>query len=154
MGSASLARTRGVGFVEAGAWLTPYPDAMNITKLTPILIVDAIEPALPLWTGPLGFEKQVEVPHDGRAGFVLLTQGGHEVMMQTRASIEADCPAIAALRTSCALYADVASLEDALAAVKGAELLVPERETFYGAREIFVRDAAGNVLGFAQHIKR
>ena len=32
--------------------------------------------------------------------------------------------------------------------------LVPPRETFYGATEIFIRDAAGNVLGFAQHAAR
>ena len=127
---------------------------MNITKLTPILIVDAIEPALSLWTGPLGFEQQVLVPHEGRAGFVILAKDGHEVMMQTRASIAADCPAIAELRTTCALYADVESLDEAIAAVKGAEVLVPERVTFYGAREIFVRDAAGNVLGFTQHLER
>jgi len=85
---------------------------------------------------------------------VILAKDGHEVMMQTRASIAADCPAIAELRTTCALYADVESLDEAIAAVKGAEVLVPERVTFYGAREIFVRDAAGNVLGFAQHLER
>ena len=126
---------------------------MKIQKLTPILIVDAIEPALPFWTGPLGYEKKVEVPHEGRAGFVLLARDGHEVMMQTRASIAADVPAVAKIDVTCVLYMDVPSLDDAVAAVKGAEVLIPPRETFYGAREIFVRDAAGNVLGFAQHTK-
>ena len=127
---------------------------MNLTKLTPILIVDAIEPALPLWTGPLGFTKAPEVPHEGRAGFVILTKGDHEVMMQTRASVAADCPAIANAATNVVLYADVSSLDDAVLAVKGAEVLVPVRETPYGTREIFVRDAASNVLGFAQHLPR
>jgi hypothetical protein len=28
---------------------------------------------------------------------------------------------------------------------------VPERTTFYGAREIIVRDPSGNVLAFAAH---
>jgi uncharacterized glyoxalase superfamily protein PhnB len=127
---------------------------MNITKLTPILIVDAIEPALPLWTGPLGFTKAHEVPHEGRTGFVILTKGDHEVMMQTRASVAADCPAVAKLGTNMVLYADVSSLDEAIAAVTGAQILVPVRETAYGTREIFVRDESGNVLGFAQHLKR
>jgi uncharacterized glyoxalase superfamily protein PhnB len=123
---------------------------MKIKKVTPILIVDAIEPALPIWTGELGFEKQVEVPHEGRAGFVILVREGHEVMMQTRASVVADVPAVGELGVTCALYMEVESIEEAVAAVKGAKVVVPERTTFYGAREIFVRDASGNVLGFAQ----
>ncbi len=124
---------------------------MDITKLTTILVVDAIEPALPLWTGPLGFEAKISVPHAGRAGFVLLARGDHAVMMQTRASLADDLPAIAELGVGCILYADVPSLEAAVAAVKGAVVLVPERKTFYGAREVFIRDASGTVLGFAQH---
>jgi uncharacterized glyoxalase superfamily protein PhnB len=127
---------------------------MNISKLTPILIVDSIEPALPLWTETLGFAKQVEVPHEGRAGFVILARDGLEVMMQTRASIAADCPAVGKLGVTCVLYLDVGSLDEAVAAVRGAEVVVPERETFYGAREIFVRDASGSVIGFAQHLAR
>ncbi len=127
---------------------------MNIAKLTPILIVDTIEPALPLWTEGLGFEKVAEIPHDGRAGFVILVRDGREVMMQTRASIAADCPAVGKLDVTCALYFDVVSLDEAIAAVEGAEVVVSERETFYGAREVFIRDGAGNVIGFAQQIKR
>ncbi len=46
---------------------------------------------------------------------------------------------------------DVDSVESARSALKGATLLVPERKTFYGAKEIFVRDPDGNVLGFAEH---
>jgi uncharacterized glyoxalase superfamily protein PhnB len=96
----------------------------------------------------------VEVPHEGRAGFVILARDGHEVMMQTRASIVADCPAVGNLPVTCALYLDVGSLDEVIAALQGAEVIVPERETFYGARETFVRDGAGNVIGFAQHMKR
>jgi uncharacterized glyoxalase superfamily protein PhnB len=124
---------------------------MDIAKSTPIFIVDAIEPALPLWTGPLGFTKLIDVPHEGRVGFVLLQKGGMEVMMQTRASLAVDLPAVAALGVGCVMYLDVASLEAAVRALEGATVLVPERTTAYGAREVFVRDGAGNVLGFAEH---
>ena len=123
---------------------------MNITKVTPILIVADIEPALALWTGAMGFEKQVEVPHDRKLGFVLLARDGREVMLQTRASVRADVPAVADLGVTSVLYMDVASLEEALAATRGLEVVVPERTTFYGSREVFVRDPSGNVLGFAE----
>jgi uncharacterized glyoxalase superfamily protein PhnB len=128
--------------------------SLNIRKVTPILIVDAIEPALELWTGVLAYEKHVEVPHDGRAGFVLLSRDGHEVMMQTKASLRADVPGVAKLGVGSILYMDVDSLDAAISATQGLEVVVPERETAYGAREIFVRDPVGNVLGFAEHKKR
>ncbi len=128
--------------------------SLNIRKVTPILIVDAIEPALALWTGVLAYEKHVEVPHDGRAGFVLLSRDGHEVMMQTRASLRADVPGVAKLGVGAVLYMDVDSLDAAISSTQGLEVVVPERETAYGAREIFVRDPVGNVLGFAEHMKR
>ena len=129
---------------------------MKITKATPILVVDRIEPALPLWTGPLGYEKTVEVPHGDRAGFVLLAKGDHEVMLQTRASVEDDLPAIAKLSVRVAMYLDVPSLASAkreiekLKKEESIEVLVPERTTFYGARELWIRDGAGNVIGFAE----
>jgi hypothetical protein len=39
-------------------------------KLTPVLVVDQIEPVLPLWDA-LQFSRTVEVPHDNRIGFVI-----------------------------------------------------------------------------------
>ena len=123
---------------------------MKVNKVTPILVVDAIEPLLPFWHGRLGFEKVVEVPHEGCLGFVLLARDGHEVMLQTRASIAADVPAVAALAPACALYCDVDSLDAAVAAVEGATVLVPRRKTFYGADEVWVRDPGGAVVGFAE----
>ncbi len=131
--------------------MSAYPGAMHITKLTPILIVDSVEASLPFWLEGLGFEKQVEVPHEGRLGFVILVKDGVEVMMQTRASVAADCPGVAKRNPSCVLYSEVASLDEAVRAVKGAEVLVPVRDTPYGTKEIFVADPGGNILGFAEH---
>ena len=123
---------------------------MKVNKVTPILVVDAIEPALGFWVGMLGFEKTVEVPHAGRLGFVLLVKDGHEVMLQTRSSVADDLPAVAALKPACAVYCDVDSLDEAVSATAGAEVLVPRRTTFYGADEVWVRDPTGAIVGFAQ----
>jgi uncharacterized glyoxalase superfamily protein PhnB len=123
---------------------------MKVNKVTPILVVDAIEPCLAFWTGPMGYTKTVEVPHEDRLGFVLLVKdGAGELMMQTRASVQADL----ALEPipACMLYLDVPSLEAALAATTGTTIVVAPRKTFYGAREAFLRDRAGNVFGFAEH---
>lgn len=36
-----------------------------------------------------------------------------------------------------------------LEALAGVDPVVPRRKTFYGADEVFVREPAGNVIGFA-----
>lgn len=123
---------------------------MNIKKLTPVLYVEEIEPLLPFWTERLGFARTTEVPEGDRLGFVILARDGVEVMMQTRASIQADVPALADTPMRGAiLFVEVEDLNPVVQALGDAEVVVPRRETFYGADEIFVREPGGNLVGFA-----
>ena len=124
---------------------------LEIKQITPVLLVDAIEPVLPLWEQQLGFARVAEVAHEGRIGFVILVRDGAQVMMQTHASLEVDLPSVASRAPTSVLYVDVTSLASATAAIAGAEIVVPERMTPYGAREIWIRDAAGQIVGFAEH---
>ena len=123
---------------------------MPIRKLTPILIVDQIEPLLPAWKA-LGFAAGAEIPHGDALGFVILASGGAEMMMQTRASLRDDLPAIAARNPTQLLYGDVASVDEAAAKLPGFTVLCPRRKTFYGALEIWLVDAAGTVIGLSEH---
>lgn len=124
-----------------------------IDKLTPILVVEAIEPCLGFWVDRLGFEKTVEVPHEGRLGFVILVRGSLELMLQTHASIADDLPVLVSETHGSSLYIEVPDFDAVVEAVgDDTEVLVPERTTFYGAREVFVREPGGHVVGFAQHI--
>jgi catechol 2,3-dioxygenase-like lactoylglutathione lyase family enzyme len=121
-------------------------------KLTPVLIVPSIEACLPFWVDRLGFTKSVEVPHDGRLGFVILNHGPVELMLQSVASVAADVPALAKEPMRAAIYVEVGSLEELAPirkAVAGAPVTFAERKTFYGATEIGVRDPAGNAVTFA-----
>jgi uncharacterized glyoxalase superfamily protein PhnB len=124
---------------------------LRIQKITSVLVVEAIEPVLPFWEGQLGFARVAEVPHEKQLGFVILERDSVQVMLQTVASLAADLPAVAAHRPTSVLYVDVASLAAAAAAIEGAEVLVPERKTFYGAREIWVRDSQGQIVGLSEH---
>lgn len=125
----------------------------KIDKLTPILVVEAIEPCLDFWVHRLGFEKTVEVPQGERIGFTILALGGLELMLQTRASVEDDLPAVAAGLDSSVLFLEVPDLDAVASAVEGVEVLIPERTTFYGMRELFVREPGGHVVGFAQRVE-
>ncbi len=120
-------------------------------KITPILVVDEIESSLDFWVSKLGFEKTVEVPEGDKLGFVILQREGAEVMLQSRASIKKDAglAADAVLAAGSNLYIEVDNFSEALERVKGADVVVPERITFYGMREIWVREPGAHVLGFA-----
>ena len=48
------------------------------------------------------------------------------------------------------LYLEVEDLKAALAATAGAEMVMPVRDTFYGAREFGIKDPAGHYVIFAQ----
>jgi uncharacterized glyoxalase superfamily protein PhnB len=123
-------------------------------KITPILIVDAIEPSLKFWVDQLGFEKTVEVPEGDKLGFVILQKDGAEVMLQTRDSIRKDVGAAAdtVLAQNSSLYIEVDNFADTLERVRGAEVVVPERTTFYGMREIAVREPGRHLVGFAARV--
>lgn len=129
---------------------------MKISKTTPILCVRSIEESLPFWTKTLGYEKIAEVPHDdGKLGFVILQKDQSEIMLQTHTSMSDDLPEVAkhVKVGSICLYSDVDSIESTVKALKQVKPLVPLRTTSYGAKEIFVRDLDGNVLGFSEFKK-
>ncbi len=119
--------------------------------LTPNLIVEAIEPCLPFWLERLGFEKLDEVRMGDRLGFVILKNGGAQVMLQTLASVQDDVAPIAAGPHRSTLYVAVASLAEAKKTLGDWPLVVPERTTFYGARELIVADPAGNFVFLSEH---
>ena len=123
---------------------------ISFNKLSPVLIVDAIEPCLSFWTERLGFTKTVEVPEGNHLGFVILQKDGVEVMYQSRESVRKDIPPLADTPAGTTLYIEVSDIAAAEKAVKGMEIVVPRRKTFYGAEEIGVREPGGNAVILSQ----
>jgi uncharacterized glyoxalase superfamily protein PhnB len=124
----------------------------TIKKLTPILYVERIEPAISFWVDRLGFARTAEVPHGEHLGFLILQKDDVEVMYQTRDSVMADAPAVGERlpMEGSMLFMEVDDLDAVERALEGVEQVVPRRKTFYGADELFVREPAGNLVGFAQ----
>jgi uncharacterized glyoxalase superfamily protein PhnB len=124
---------------------------MHVKKLTPVLFVESIEHVLPFWTQHLGFIKTIEVPEGDRLAFVLLQQGSTEVMYQSYASADKDFPAISSdvRKGRSFLYLEVDDLESIKSGLTDTEVYMPERTTFYGSREIGVKDPAGHFITFA-----
>jgi len=123
-----------------------------VKKITPVLFVEAIEPCLPFWADRLGFKKTIEVPDGNRLGFAILRGNGVEVMYQTFESLQKDMPGVSAdmARSKTFLYLEVSDFDGLLPKLSGAPVTVPERKTFYGMREIGVREPGGHFVTFAQ----
>jgi uncharacterized glyoxalase superfamily protein PhnB len=126
---------------------------MNLKKITPVLMVDEVEPCVQFWMERLGFEKAAEVPDGEKIGFAILQKGELEIMYQSYASMEKDHGKdnLRELRKGPAfLYVEVEKLDEIIAQIQGAPVVVPDRTTFYGAREIGVKDPGGHIVVFAQ----
>ena len=121
-------------------------------KLTPVLMVEAIEPCLPLWIDRLGWTKTVEVPEDDQLGFVILAKDGAELMYQTWKSVEKDLgvPARRPQGTSVGIFIEVSDIDDIETRIEGLPIALPRRKTFYGMEEIGVTEGGGHMVVFAQ----
>jgi hypothetical protein len=145
------------GLVVGLAGISAKSQELAMNKMTPILVVDEIEPSLDLWVDRLGFTKTAEVPEGNRLGFVILARDRLELMYQTRASIrkeveeqglpEALLPPAAARSV---LFCEVADLAAIRERVKDLDVLLSYRKTAYGAEELWLREPGGHVIGFAQ----
>ena len=84
-------------------------------------------------------------------GFVMLGKGGAELMAQTRASVAKDEPGFlpASGAPAVSLFIEVDDFADTLKRLEGYPIAMAERTTFYGMREIGVRDPSGAVVIFA-----
>ena len=124
----------------------------EVKKITPILFAEEIEPCIQFWTERIGFQKTIEVPEGNKIGFVMLEKNGMELMYQSFASVDKDNAVIgAAVRKGPSiLYIEVADIDATLAAINGAEMVMPMRTTFYQSKEFGVKDPVGHFLIFAQ----
>lgn len=128
----------------------------KMKKLTPILLVDKVEPCLPFWIDGLGFTKTAEVPGDAGLVFAMLQKDGIEIMYQTRKSVIDDLPAGHPLKLdgTTVLYIEVDSLDPIRELAKKHKVYSQEREMFYGATEIGILEPGGHAITFAEMKKQ
>lgn len=126
---------------------------MALTQLTPVLIVDRVEPCIQFWVERFGFTAINQVPgDDGPLVFASVDRDGVEVMYQTRASVIAETPEAAAELNgrSIVLFITVDDFDATEKALAGAPIVKPRHQTFYGSTEIYVREPGGHTVGFAK----
>ena len=126
---------------------------MQLKQLTPVMIVERVEPCLAFWVDRFGFTATNQVPgEDGSLVFASADRDGIEVMYQTRASVIAERPEAAAELngSSIVLFITVTDFDAVEAALAGVPVVKPRHDTFYGSTEIYVREPGGHTVGFAK----
>ena len=138
------------GLVIATTAVWPQEEETLIKSLTPVIFVDRIEPCLGFWEA-VGFKRTMDVPGDDGFVFAAVAQGGVEVMYQTYASLAEDLPALAEVKFGPAnFFIRLSDLNAIKPTIEAGDVVVPERKTFYGAREIVVRAPCGTLVTFAE----
>jgi catechol 2,3-dioxygenase-like lactoylglutathione lyase family enzyme len=120
-------------------------------KITAVLMVESIETSLPFWVDRMGFAKTAEVPEGDGLGFVILVRDGAELMLQTVESVRKDAPQFVPQvgSNNTGLFVEVDDFADTLKRLAGYPIALAERTTFYGMREIGVREPSGHIVIFA-----
>ena len=124
---------------------------MHVLRTTPVLFVEAIEPALAFWQDRLGYQTVSAVHQGERLAFVLLRRDADEVMLQTL-GCWGDLPEVRehVHRVGAALLHEVDSLDEVLDQLDRFRLLAGPRSGSAGQREIILRDPASYVHVFSE----
>ncbi len=124
---------------------------MKITSITPVLVVDAVEPTRDFFL-QAGFEVLFDVPEGDRLGFAGLAKDGLQVMVGTRGNANESAGMQALTRTSRAavVFIEVDDVDAIIAALAGRKVCDERHKTFYGADEISYEEPGGNIVTFAR----
>ena len=119
-------------------------------KITPILLTHDVRSCVAFWA-TLGLTMKLSVPagEGDQLAFAILAMGDVELMYQSFESAAAqDASAVEGVSRSI-IYVDLEALTPILALKDELNIVKDVHETAYGLFEIYIRDPAGNLIGFA-----
>lgn len=133
-------------------------------RLTPNMAVENVEKSVKFYTEILGFKVVLAVSEDksyigdeikdgiscvwanvmfGEVGF----------MFQREDSFEADIAPVRDIGASASFYIEVENIEALYSSIKGKVEIIKELNTvWYGAKEFYIKDINGYILGFSQRV--
>ena len=128
---------------------------MQITKLTPNLVVRNVEASLKFYHEILGLEAAMTVPDKSPFVFASVANGAVEIFFNDQKTVAAEHPELAAkIGASLTLYMELDDLQSVLERVQkaGAKISMPVTEQFYGMREFAFEDVDGYTITIAQRV--
>jgi uncharacterized glyoxalase superfamily protein PhnB len=124
-----------------------------INKSTPIFHVRSVEPSIKFWTERFGFKVTIEVPEGDHIGFAALENGSIELMYQTYQGMKTDAAnplANEVEKGPSFIFMEVNDINSTIEALKGAEMVQALHDTFYGSKEVVVKEPGGHYVIFSQ----
>jgi predicted lactoylglutathione lyase len=124
---------------------------LKIKRAAPVLFVDNVEATRDFFQR-VGFTVTVEIPAGNAMGFALLERDGVQVMVETRGN-ENEAAALRALTLQsrrAVVFVEVDDLDEVIASLAGAKVLVERHKTFYNSDELSYEEPGGHVVTFAR----
>ena len=128
---------------------------MTFTSLTPNLMVEDVAATVAFYRDTLGFAVTATVPDEVAPVWANVTANGLSLMFQARASLTEELPQLAgrAIGASQTLYIGVDDADALYAAIRErAQIIKAPYTAFYNAREFYIQDPNGYLLGFSSPI--
>ncbi|MBU2494707.1 MAG: bleomycin resistance family protein [Bacteroidetes bacterium] len=124
-------------------------------KITANLMVKSVNETADFYEKYFGFKTTVTVPDSGEFDFAIIIGDEVELMIQKIESLGDDVPYLSntPIGGSFTLFIEVENVEEIYNKIKGnVEILVDLKTTFYGMKEVTIKDLNGYVLTFAEKI--
>ena len=137
---------------------------MTLKKLTPNLMVEDVAQSIVFYRDLLGFdfimamrdEKPVEAlptTDDKPLDWAMVQRDEVAFMFQQRHSLEEELPALAGcdIAASLTLYIELDGVDALYESLQGkTDIIRPPQTTFYGRRELYLRDCNGYILALTE----
>jgi len=127
--------------------------SVQFSEISPVFIVDAVEPTRAFFVERLGFIAVTDVVHGGALGFSMLRRDAVTIMVQSDAGLREDAgESYVSGPYKAWVYVRVDDVEALVPEIADADVVLPLRRTPYGMHEIGVREPGGNIVVFASRL--
>ncbi|HET9111110.1 MAG TPA: VOC family protein [Ktedonobacterales bacterium] len=128
---------------------------MTYTSLAPNLMVEDVEKTIAFYRDTLGFEVTARVPEEGTPVWASVTADTVSLMFQQRHSLGEELPQLVdqPIGGTLTLYIGVDDADALYTRVRDKAHIIKEpMTTFYNAREFYLQDPNGYILGFSSPV--
>lgn len=128
---------------------------MTYTSLAPNLMVEDVETTIAFYRDTLGFEVTARMPEEGAPVWASVTAGAVSLMFQQRHSLGEELPQLMdqPIGATLTFYIGVNDADALYARVRDMAHIIKEpTTTFYNAREFYIQDPNGYLLGFSSPV--
>jgi lactoylglutathione lyase len=126
--------------------------AIEMTSLSPNLMVEDVNKTLDYYTSILGFTRIANVPEEGQYVWGMVKTGNVTMMFQQTASIKEEYPQLNAYQPGGGLtfYIQVSDVKELFGSISAkVEVIKEVHQTPYGATEFSIKDCNGYILTFS-----